>query len=127
MDYQGNIIISGIPIKGIDAASSRIRFFRMFENLPDNFVYKESCIECDIFYVQKVAYPKTIELVKQLKSKGVFIVYDIDDAVGVFPQNKEFDMLKIADIITTDTTDRAEYLITYKNTSVCNSRCFGLC
>jgi hypothetical protein len=107
--------ILGLPISNIATASSRIRCFRFLQFLPKDIVTvigdENSSIDgCDIVFIQKRAYRHTIDFAKRAKSKGVKIVYDIDDDFGCWENMFEKEMCDLADLVVTDTQERVEWL-----------------
>ena len=104
----------------MNAASSRIRFFKFLEYLPPDLNYRvfSGDLNCDIFYIQKNAREGVIELAKKSVAMGIPIVYDIDDDFNVWPGMHEIDMLNMASAVTTDTDKRAIYLRNYTKTPV---------
>jgi len=112
--------IIGRPIASQETASSRIRFFNLLKHLPSDFKYElfRRNTDCDILYVQKDAFQNTIDLVKKFKGNGVPVVYDIDDDFGVWPNMREKEMIKIVDLVTTNTSARVNYLKEFTDVEV---------
>jgi predicted peroxiredoxin len=105
------IRIAGIPTGKITGGSVRIRYYTFLSALDKlEFEIVDNCKDADIFYVQKKSTKDVIELVKELKKKGVKIVYDLDDGDGYRDKKDRYDkkMFVLADAITTDTEMRAE-------------------
>lgn len=105
-----SIRVAGVPIGGMECASSRIRFFRALQFLPPGFKIVGVNEPCDVFYLQKKAKEGELDRVVRLKRQGVKIVYDIDDVFGSWPGLDAPAVIGLSDVVTTDTVSRAESL-----------------
>ncbi len=113
--------IIGTPIGGMDVASSRIRFYRILDSIVPKIsweIYSEKSSLPDLCYIQKAAYAKTLSIVKEYIKNKIPVVYDIDDAFGVWEGMFERSMLNIVDVITTDTEERRKDIIKYTDKPV---------
>jgi hypothetical protein len=105
------IRIAGVPTGKITGGSVRIRYYTFLSALDKSRCeLVDDYNDADIFYVQKKSTKDVIELVKELKKKGIKIVYDLDDGDGYRDKKDRYDkkMFALADAITTDTEMRAE-------------------
>lgn len=102
--------IIGIPAKNINSASTRLRYYYILKHLPKECSFKtySGKLAGDILYVQNNADTKTVKIAKKAKKRNIPIVFDIDDPVK--HKRNQSGMLKLADTVTTDTKQRAEYL-----------------
>lgn len=100
--------ILGIPKSDKHSASCRIRYYEFLEYLPEGFSaskYKDK-LDCDILYVQKIVDDWVLEVVKKAQKVGIPVVYDRDDVRKIWGTPNHFKMIKMADVITTDTEER---------------------
>jgi hypothetical protein len=105
------IRIAGAPTGKITGGSVRIRYYAFLSALDKSeFEIVDNYDNADIFYVQKNSRKEIIKLVRELKGKGIKIVYDLDDGDGYRDKKDRDDksMFILSDAITTDTEMRAE-------------------
>lgn len=102
------IQITAIPKKDRNSAATRLRYYGFLDHLPKDFGWGRHKKKFkDILFVQKRADSETIKIASKAKKRGVPFVYDIDDPA----KNKyRIKLLKMADVITTDTVKRREHL-----------------
>ncbi|MEM7454871.1 MAG: hypothetical protein AAF456_11030 [Planctomycetota bacterium] len=105
-----------LPAGDRDTASSRLRCWLPHDLMTASGV--ESHVgepkPADFVVVQKKVTETVIEFALQAKEAGSRIVYDVDDSGDALwywaPPKLCFQMLNLADIVTTDTPERAEWL-----------------
>jgi len=111
-----------VPAGTRNIPSSRLRVYDVMPHLSKTFDVKIRSIHNlsfpfyarrfgffsnpDIVFVQKIATDKVLKLIRQLKKKGVFVIYDIDDEIGVWQNMHEETMIKLADIVTVTSSHR---------------------
>ena len=97
-------------------ASSRLRCFVPHEQLGHRGISSVigECPSAANVVVQKRVTPQTLDFAKSAKEQGSRIIYDVDDsgdALWYWAHPKLcFQMLKLADVVTTDTPERATWL-----------------
>ena len=121
-----------LPAGDENTASSRLRVFSLSSTLkkleinvqifradydyisninPEIFTVNQ----VNVLVVQKRVTPKILSFVDYAQSNGAFIIYDIDDFGSALwswtPPHLCFEMISQANLITTDTIERAEWLI----------------
>lgn len=107
--------IRALPIGGLDTASSRIRCYRFLENLPqDEFdvdllsrVLAEGRVDFEVLYIQKAAHGHVLDLAREAIGMGIKVLYDIDEAFGLYKGMHEAELCQIATAVTVDTEARA--------------------
>ncbi len=105
-----------IPAGNVDTASSRLRVYALVDALRelgcDARINSNESSKCLI--IQKRVTLDLLERVRSAKLAGSFIVYDIDDssdALWFWAQPKLlFPLLVLADLVTTDTPERARWV-----------------
>ncbi len=109
--------ISFLPAGDENIASSRIHVYSLHKALRKNGV--DSCIgfsdDADVLFVQKKVTSDILTCIYKIKARGKIVIYDIDELGNALDywikpkyQKKVFEL---ADIITTDTIERREYII----------------
>jgi hypothetical protein len=100
-----------LPIGDERIASSRLRVYQIQPFLEDsNIGVPDKYKKGDVLIIQKIP---AIEELQKAKSKGVKVIYDIDDYYWDNPQFMK--MIDEADLITTDTEKKKEMLLTKWN------------
>ena len=100
--------VIGIPKEDKNSASTRIRYYAFLENSGLKWETYDGKMG-DVLYIQKKADPETRKLAKKVKGK-VPIVYDIDDFPVVKKGVNRIKMLRLADVVITDTEERSHQL-----------------
>lgn len=103
-------MIYSITFGDHDTASSRLRVFNIIPHIKD-YVYgvPEEYKDGDVLVIQKVP---NMEELKRAKSQGAKVVYDIDDR---YDSEQFLEMIREADIVTTDTDEKKKWLISYND------------
>ena len=106
-----------IPADTEDTASSRIRVYTLSRSLKSLglSVSLEYSMEADVLLIQKRLTDLRLDHVRDAKARGCTVVYDVDDLGSALwywtPQRLFYEMLELADIVTTDTELRRESLL----------------
>jgi len=110
-----------LPLGDENAASSRIRVYTLHETLQEMGVCSSIGYdsEADVVVIQKRVDRSILQLAARAKRNNKLVIYDIDD----FGYGLEYccsdsnlrNILKVADVITTDTQGHLEYLVKYYN------------
>ncbi|MHB8628332.1 MAG: hypothetical protein ACYDBJ_24945 [Aggregatilineales bacterium] len=110
--------IAILPADTPDAASSRIRAYTLHEalnSLGSVQATRGYSDTADVLYVQKKLTPRVLDTVKRAKSRGLVILYDVDDtgtALGNWaPAESLARMVELADVVTTDTAGHRDQLL----------------
>ena len=106
-----------LPADTEDTASSRIRVYTLSRSLKalGLSVSLEYSMEADVLLVQIRLTDLRLDKVRDAKARGCTVIYDVDDldsALWYFtPQSLFYQMLELADVVTTDTEPRRQSLI----------------
>lgn len=106
-----------IPAETEDTASSRIRVYTLSRSLKSMglSVSLNYSSEADVLLIQKRVTEERMVMAREAKARGCKVIYDVDDlgtALWSFvPQRLFYNMLEVADLVTTDTESRRERLI----------------
>lgn len=117
---KSSIHIAGLPIASAETASTRIRFFRLLNSLPQGFTYETITGEfsADILFVQKRADSIAITAATTAREAGIPVIFDIDDDFGVWPGHDQESMLRLADVVTTNEDTRSVYLKAFTDSPI---------
>ncbi len=113
--------ISFLPLGDKDAASTRIRVFILREALCSSGIHTTIGYDAsaDVLVVQKRVDKTVFRLAKRAKREGKLVVYDVDDfgdALAYCCSPKYLrKVMALADLVTTDTQCRLEYIRTNFN------------
>ena len=107
--------ISAIPYSNMDTATTRLRFYAVLNALPSEYTWSKcnKLAEGDILYIQKKADRDTLRTAMAAKDKGIKIVYDLGDPAIYDEEHHRITMLRLANVITTDTENRKTELLQY--------------
>lgn len=106
-----------IPAGNEDTASSRIRVYSLQRALTalGHAVGLNYSADSDVLFIQKSATWGTYEIARLAKARGCTVLYDVDDlgeALWYFVGQRCFyEMICLADVVTTDTEGHREYLV----------------
>lgn len=106
-----------IPAETEDTASSRIRVYTLSRSLKalGQSVSLEYSMEADVLLVQIRLTDVRLDNVRDAKARGCTVIYDVDEADSALwywtPQRLFYQMVELADVITTDTESRRESLL----------------
>ena len=105
-----------IPATGATAAAARIRAHQLGSALRTlgHEISQEFNSNCDILYVQKRVSPEIVKMALRARDAGVTVIYDVDDLGDELwywvPKRLCHDMILAANVVTTDTEQRARIL-----------------
>jgi hypothetical protein len=113
------MLVAGVQTGQMRGASARIRYYTFMKYLKCDKT--DNLEEADVVYFQKKSSKDIIKLAWELKHKGKKIVYDCDDGDGKRDRKNRNDsaMFEVADVITTDTEERAKEFRKKTDTIVC--------
>jgi hypothetical protein len=115
------IKIAAYTVGDIGVASSRLRSFYLFQSSSDygvnvfrNLSIRQS-LTCDCLHLQKSYKPKHIAQALLFRLLGKKVIFDIDDNPKGKYKVATIVLMRIANVVTTDTDLRREYFSKYVN------------
>ncbi len=110
--------ISLIPAQNADNVSSRIRVFLLAQALQaaGQETHTQPMPDVDLLFIQKKITPDLLAYARLVKARGGRVIYDLDESheeklaeLDIRPEDWQT-MVGLADLVTTDTPERARLL-----------------
>ncbi len=110
--------ISLIPAQNADNASSRTRVFLLAQALQaaGQEARIQPMADADLLFIQKKITPDLLAYARLVKARGGRVIYDLDESqeeklaeLDIRPEDWQT-MMGLVDLVTTDTTERAQLL-----------------